>query len=207
MMGASGCKRRVLNKTIKGVWASKTDAFLFFDRSGSFPGHFSKTAAPLHPNLFLLFNFNKLNRVQSWVQAGCNGCKLGATLGADFPAAPKNNIEKSARCQIGCSGAPKNVPCLPPKHDRQRPADPLPDLLAGKNLPRMSLLEIGSSYLESPMKYGCSHPVLSLYWGKLDTCNNNGRNNGISLPHIIINCAVRAQKGNGMVRASGRVFL
>ena len=207
MLGASGCKPRVLNTTMNGLRSSKTDAFLFFFRSGNFPGHFSKTAAPLHPNLFLFFNFNKLSRVQSWVQVGCKGCKLGANSGARFRPAPKNNIENSARCQIGCSGAPKNVPGHQPKQDRRGPVSHLPGHLAGKNLPRMSLLEIGSSYPESHTKYGCSHPVLSLYWGKLDTCNNNGRNNGISLPHIIINCAVSEQKGHGMMRARGRAIL
>jgi len=207
MLGASGCKP-VAYKTTKNEHLTEKDNVPFFCfSSGEFPGHFSKTAAPLHPNLYFLFNYNNLTRVQTWVQSGCKGCNLGANLGGCFRLSPQNSIAKSTHCQSGCNGALEKVPC--PHRDQgisDRVGLPLGQL-AGKNSPRMTLLEMVCNNPERRTAKGIEQPCSFSLLGRVIHVVRNRRKDGIPLPHIIINCAVTNRGVYGMMRDSGRVIL
>lgn len=207
MRGASGCKHMVYKTTKNGHRAEKTKDSFFCFSSGKFLGHFSKTAAPLHPNLIFSFNYNKLIRVQTWVQSGCKGCKLGANLGGCFRLSPRNNIVKSIDCQTGCKGALQNVPCHHGDKGESDRVGMAPGQLAGKNSPRMTLLEMvcnnperrTAKGIERPCSFSLLSSVLHVVW--------NRRKDGIPLPHIVIDCAVTNGGVYGMMRDSGRVIL
>jgi len=207
MRGASGCKHMVYKTTKNGHRSEKTKIPFFCFSSGKFLGHFFKTAAPLHPNLIFPFNYNKLIRVQTWVQAGCKGCKLGANLAGCFRLSPRNNIVKSIDCQTGCKGALQNVPCLQGDQDESDRVGMAPGQLAGKNSPRMTLLELVCNNPERRTAKGIEQPCSSSLLGGVIHVVRNRRKDGIPLPHIIINCAVTNKGVCGMMRDSGLVIL
>lgn len=207
MMGASGCKPVADKKTKNEHLTEKNLAPFFYFNSGKFSGHFSKTAAPLHPKPFILFNFNKLMKVQTWVQVGCNGCKLGANFGGRFWLSPRNSIVKSTHCQTGCKGAFKNVPSQPMKPEVFASVDSSPCQLVGKNTPRMTLLESGWYAHERRTAKGIERPCSFSRLGRVLHVVRNRRKDGIILPHLVINCAVNDDGVCSMMRDSGLVIL
>ena len=131
--------------------------FIFFCQNspqGKFSGHYSKSAAPLHPFNLLFFNINMLIRVQWRVQRGALGCNGGGLEGSFRPLHPEVNQRQSLQNPQKVQGC-KGSDAL-----KQFPEVVFPSIKWKKNTLFIYTFLVLIKQLECCYYWGSRHPVL-----------------------------------------------